>query len=641
MKNFLKRFFSVALCFILLFGIVSCGKTSGNGENPSTPADPSSDQEEEQKYTDYMLVSEGRSDYKIVLSENADGRIRIAAQELIEFFMESTGIRLETVYDTASVPDYYISLGRNRLLDAAGISPDYQRLGLNGYTLKTSGKNVFISGGGQYGTLFGVYEFLRRSVGYEYYAEGCYSLWKNARDVRLPDFDLDVVPDIQQLMANYGVTRNDMQTGRRLGVEAWNEIWMDVDGSMWHNTLKYVPYDEAHPDWFSRGDEGDKHYQLCLSNEEMYEQAFLPKLKQVISDNPDLYNISITQMDRNFWCRCDDCKADFEKYGTDSGNMIKFINKCARDVKAWLKEKGDEREITFVMFAYHKATEPPVKELPDGTYEPIDDDVILDDNVAVWYAPIYAKWTESLTSEANDRYYQYGKKWQAVASQVFFWAYETNFSQYLVPYNTFNSMQDNFRFYKELNTKMLFSQGQFNQQGSVCFNNLKVYLQSKLRWNVNEDVVKLTQNWFDNYFGEASNAMKELYDTLRLCMAWQEAPKADGGLEYEGGVYSPSSSREYWSKGILDQMTARINEAYAAVSYLQTEDRALYTKICDRICLESIFIRYLQLSIYSGYYSSDELYEMRKTFKTDAIRLGVSNLTEGKTLDTFYGAWKI
>ena len=643
MKKNILRLFALLFCLLLAFGAVSC---KGDPQIPTPPEPGPGDEEQEQKYTDYLLVSGGESSYVIVVPENAGERVMIAADEMSELFLESTGVGLE-VYSDADIrygSRDMIVLGDSRFLADAGIAPDYGELGINGYLLKTSGKNVFIAGGQQYGTLFGVYEFLRRSLGYEYYAEDCYVIEKNAREVRLPDFDLNVTPDIQQLMANYGVTRNNQKVGRRLGVEAWNEIWISINGAFSHNTQIYVPWTEygaEHPDWFSRGDEGDNHYQLCLSNEEMYQQAFLPKLKEVISENPYIHNVSITQMDKNYWCRCEDCRADYERYGTDAGNMIKFINKCSRDITAWLKESGQERELTFVMFAYHKTTEPPVKTLSDGSYAPIDEEVILEDNVAVWYAPIYAKYTDSFYEESNALYYDYGKKWQTVAGQMFIWAYETNFSQYLTPFNTFNSMQENYRFYKELNTKMLFSQGQFNQQGSVCFNNLKVYLQSKLRWDVNANVEALTQAWFDNYFGPASRDMKKFYDDLRLCFAWQEAPKSEGGLEYEGGIYSPSTTRTYWTKGTLDQFTDSINRAYSAIEGLKQSDPALYAKISDRICLESISVRYLQLSIYSNLYSTSELYEMRKSFRSDAIRLGVSNLTEGKSLDTFYGAWVI
>lgn len=617
----------------------ACGKKPDGPDGPDGPDVPTPPAvDDEQKMTDYFIVEDGQCSYKIVSPDDADRRIITAGDELKLFFSQSTGIQLDEVSESELASDYsgnMIVLGETAQTRAAGITVDHDTIGVNGYQMKTVGKNVYITGGIEYGTLFGVYEFLRRTLDYEIYAADCWTIRENAKTVQLPDFDLKVVPEIQQIMANYGAVRNDVEFGLRMGYQKWEEIWMYVDGANCHNTLKYVPVDKYgtdHPEWFSE----DKK-QICMSNEEMYQQVLLPRLKEVIDANPDLLNVSVTQMDDNSWCTCKDCKADFEKYGTDAGNMIKFINKCARDIKAWLKERGTERKINFVLFAYHKTTNAPaVFNEVTKKYEPIDEDVICDEDVVVWYAPIYSVWKDSFYEPSNATEYENSQKWDAVCKTKFVWAYETCFSQYLVPFNTFNSMQDNFRFYKEIDTQMLFSQGQFNQQSSNGFNNLKIFLNTKLRWNVNADLAKLTQEFFDNYFGAASDAMMGYFDTLRRWWTYQEEV-----LNYPGTVYATTTSEKWWTVGILDKFDEYIQEAYKAIEYLKDEDIALYETIYDHICLESITNRYLSLALYSTLYSSNDLYEMRRAFRADVLRLNIGRLKENGALESFYSSWAI
>ena len=68
--------------------------------------------------------------------------------------------------------------------------------------------------------------------------------------------------------------------------------------------------------------------------------------------------------------------------------------------------------------------------------------------------------------------------------------------------------------------KYMFDQGQFNQSVGTDWFRLKEYLTAKLQWNVNQDMDTLIDNFFTNYFKNASVSMKNFFDSQQLHHTW-------------------------------------------------------------------------------------------------------------------------
>lgn len=632
-----KRIIITAVIILLVIATTSAIAFSCKNKPSSDDSSDNDNKTTVIEWTDSYLVRNGVGNYTAVLPDEADARTQKAYDELSEFFTRATGsvIELKTEKDvTYSDSAKLIILGKcETLWEKAGFSPDVDLLGLNGFILKTVGDNMFVVGGTQYGTLFGVYELLRYEFGYEAYSTSCVKIDTGVRDKKLAKLSVTKIPDIQQMQSHFGNLADDSEGAIRMGFESTEDVWILVKGSNVHNFYSYVSPDDwkDHPEWFLND-------QLCLLNEEMYSEAFLPALKEAIRSNPSLSNISITQRDKDRWCNCDKCLAEHKKYGTDAGIMIKFMNKASADINEWMKTEFPGRKMRFVFFAYHSTTtNPPVKyNEKTKEYEAIDNEVVCADDVAVYFAPIYADFTKSLYDESNRSFLVAAEGWKAVCKTMFVWSYETNFSQYLVPYNTFNSMQDNYRFFKEYNVAMLFNQGQVNNGNSTAFNHLKIWLDSKLRWDVNADYEALINEFFDNYFGAASASMKQYFDDLRIWFNHQE-----NYLGISGSIYANTQTRKFWTKGVLDGFMRSIEQAQDDIAALERSDPYAYSAIGDRIALESVSVRYLLFKIYASDYSETEMYELKKGLKNDLIRLGISRLTEKTTIDNLFSGWDL
>ena len=120
------------------------------------------------------LVNEGESTYKIVIPKQADGLVQVAAGEFNKFLSESTGVSLPVVTeDEINAGDNYISIGETTLLKETDITHEYDELGRDGYKIVTEGDNLYLIGGGEYGSLYAVYGLLEYLIDYDFFAQYC------------------------------------------------------------------------------------------------------------------------------------------------------------------------------------------------------------------------------------------------------------------------------------------------------------------------------------------------------------------------------------------------------------------------------------------------------------------------------------
>ena len=122
------------------------------------------------------LANGGATEYKIVIPADASGLVRIASSDFNLFFSKSTGVSIPVITDSEVTGDgSYISVGETTLLQNTNISYSYDELGRDGYKIITKGDDLYLIGGAEYGTLYAVYELLEILVGFDFFAEDCYT----------------------------------------------------------------------------------------------------------------------------------------------------------------------------------------------------------------------------------------------------------------------------------------------------------------------------------------------------------------------------------------------------------------------------------------------------------------------------------
>lgn len=617
----MKKLFSLILCAtVLLTCIGGCKNQDGSTLDGSI------------SYSDTVLAENGKTNYKIIIPTNAGNKTNLAASELAKFFRQATyaELELETGNQQYSDSACYISIGENSYSNSANLSYSAEALGSEGYHIETKGNSIFICGGGDSGNLYGVYDLLNMLFGLEFYSND-EIFFETKFKLFLPMLNYSESPDFENRIIYTGAVINDRQFQQYTRTTSWEEAWTGVGGT--HSSFKLIGGKdvEAHPDWYARtlAEDGtvlEYYNQLCFTNPEVIDALTKGVLDQ-LDRYPDRENVMVGIEDNRQYCCCPDCAAMMQEYGNSAAaSVIKCVNHIAAEVEEHLAGTG--RTVRVVMFAYYGYLDAPVTQTADGTFAPIDDTVVLADNAGVMIAPIDSDYAHSYyETDYNTAERRAFQQWTALTDSIYLWTYTTNFSYMLTPYDAFNAMQENFQFFKEHNVKYFYAQGQYANVQTTGFIDLQTYLQSKLLWDVDENVEMLTDNFFKNYFKEASDPMRMYYEELRAHYAYLRT------LGVNGGIFFDIEVKDYWSYALLQRWQGYCDEAYAAIEPLKETDPETYQKVYDRICQESIAIRHLTASFYKGMYSDTEYAEYVKTLKEDLKRLNISTMREHHSVD--------
>lgn len=617
----MKKIFAIFLAITLCFSVVGCKPSKEEGK-------------ENGRYnvaeTTHKIVENGNSDYSIVVSDSADKTVVQAAEEFNYFYKMATGIELSVISDVetsfANDKKLFI-LGENAISISAGVSVDEYVKGTQGYTLKTKGKSVFILGGTPIGTLYGVYEFLHVTFGFDAYREDEFGIEENVQNKVLYDFDITEKPDFEYRATGYRkIVKGDYATRLRMN---YKTDFMLVGGKDVHNAIYYIPpakHQSEHPKWYATdsGELAFRHLCYTAHGDEtefaLMQEAVVNSMKTVILSNPNLDHISFTQADNNKdWCSCDACTASIAHYGgCKIAPIIVFTNGVAKQIKEWLKEVAPERKVTILIFAYVVTSDAPVKyDSKSKTYSPIDEKVVMEDNLGVYYAPITANFYEDINAQSNASVKEIFKKWSVLTENIYLWSYSFNISAYYCFFDTFSSLSENYKFFNEMGTKYIFDQSQYDASNVTAFNKLKAYLVGKVSWKASYDVEELTQKYFDNVFKDAAEPMRAYYDELVEYYAEAYSQHKVSGDFYDQAIMSSA----VWTRIRLEKWMGYIDNAREKIAKYETSNPELFTKLSDRITEESISLRFLYIKLHGSRLSASVKEEMTNSLRADMKRL--------------------
>ena len=569
------------------------------------------------------------------------------AQEELSYFLSRAGI--EIVSD--DVIHNFISIGRTIELELAGIKADKAALGLSGYIIKSFNGSLYICGGSPIGTLFGVYDFLSKAIGYKRYAED--EIHFDRIDyLSLDGFDYCGKPEFEYpyISTTMFVGKERCHFNRLKLVHPWIEFPM-------HNSFVLVPPDKyraEHPEWYAVDEQGKFVHQLNYNctDEKLLETVF-DGLKDVLisSYKPDKYREELTYLmfgieDYTEWDRRKESLDLLEKYGTDSASLIKFVNRLADKMKDWMAGNQPDRDVKLCIFAYQPTKKPPVLYNPDGSLKrdcngkaiPVDQSVVLRDNVVVRLAPIEANWFVPFDAEENQWVADLFEGWAAVAKNITAYVYSNNFFSQYANLNNFDAVKADYKFLKKYNCTHVYDQFLTSGHLSPCFTNYRMFLQSNLMWNLELDVDDLTEDFFNNYYKDAKEPMLRYFNELKdNYRRWKEL-----GLNGECN-YVFLYFQELWTKECLLRWLGYLDEAYGTIAkYFNQKQSSLYHKLYDRITMESCGLRFLYLTLYGAEDMSEkEIYDYKLNLFEDLLRFDMQPRNAGYNLENLRKEWKI
>ncbi|MCL2305900.1 MAG: DUF4838 domain-containing protein, partial [Planctomycetaceae bacterium] len=452
-----------------------------------------------------FLVKDGKTDFKIVLSDSPQPIEQSAAKELKTYLNEITGIGW-TVASEKDVPENapQILIGNSDRARKLFPEIDPEKIPYDGIEVHLKGDKLLLTGHKQRGTLYAVNTFLEDVLGVRWWTSTEQMVPKH-QTFELKPLSISYAPKLIYREAYYK-DAFDPIFATRMKCNGSNErIAPEYGGHhrfvyFVHSFFPLIPPDKyfaEHPEWFSEinGERKHERAQLCLTNDEMRIELTKNAIKS-LRKNPGAQFISISQNDWYGYCTCEKCNKIAEEEESQSGPLIRFVNQVAEEIEK------EFPEVFVETLAYQYTRKPPKLVKPR-------------ENVVVRLCTIECSFVQPLLGEQNRSLCDDMEGWSNIAHQLFVWDYVTNFSSYILPHPNLRSLAPNIRFFVDHGTIGLFEQGD-----SYCtvgdFVRMRNWVISKLMWDPALDEKELFREFLVGYYGSEKvyEILTEYFDTL-------------------------------------------------------------------------------------------------------------------------------
>ncbi len=472
---------------------------------------------------DLVLVRNGVSSHRICIPETASARTATAADTLRSYLRCISGADLPIVRSSHPTGPCIVF----DLTDSASTDSNAQPLGRDGFHIRSTDSNLFLTAGTDCGLQNAVYTFLESYLGCRRYSTSFQVIPET------PTIILSPVDDRQVPALAFR-----MQDIRHTSYNAWHKLSEPNEWGLFVHTFKdLVPaekYFADHPEYFSECN-GVRvaDAQLCLSNPDVY-RIVLDELRHRMQENPDARYWSVSQNDTYVPCNCDACRARDSAEGSPSGSLIHFVNRVAREFP--------DKVISTLAYQYSRSA--PAHVRPES-------------NVNIMLCSIECNRCKPIPDDpANASFVKDIKDWNRIADNILIWDYVIQFRNLVSPFPNLSILQPNIRFFVDNGITAVFEQGVATMQGE--FAELRVYLLAKLLWNPNINVDSVMTDFLDGYYGDAAPFVREYIDIM------QDALERSGeDLSIYGYPYP--SDNGYLSEQMLNRYDVLFAQAENAV----------------------------------------------------------------------------
>ncbi|MHC4398480.1 MAG: DUF4838 domain-containing protein [Planctomycetota bacterium] len=454
-----------------------------------------------------VLADNGRSDYRIVVADDASPSTRHGAQELQAFLGEMGGAKLPIVADTEPVAEREILLGNNARLRNLELNVDFDELGHEGYVIRTIGKRLVIAGGDLRGTMYGVYGLLEDHLGCRWFAPGVSRIPKHKRLAVGPVDDKQIPALEYREPFTYDCFDGDWCARNRVNsssgrLEAKHGGKVRFGGGFFVHTFnRLVPpdkYFDDHPEYFSlvKGKRLKERSQLCCTHDDVI-RICTEGILEAMRAQPDAFVFSVSQNDWHNYCECETCQELAKREDSQIAPVLHLVNRVAETVEKEFPEKAVET------LAYQWTRRPPKAMRPRP-------------NVIVRLCSIECCFSHPLATcdgEANQKFRDDIRRWAKVSNRLWVWDYVTDFRHYLLPFPNQRVRNDNIRFFVKNNVKGIFEQDTYNTPHSELAA-LGGYVTAKLLWNPHYDEDKAVDEFLEGYYGKAAQPIRNYIDAL-------------------------------------------------------------------------------------------------------------------------------
>jgi|GEM_PF-405394 len=563
-----------------------------------------------------VLIDNGSTDYRIVISKNALPVETTAARTLAKYLKEMSSVEIEIATDESEPAEKEIVIGVTDRDSETGI--DRAEYGDDGVRIFTREKKLYLTGGRARGALYAVYTLLEDYLGCRWFTETLTVIPESGRIAIPADTDYTYVPcfKLRQTYWMFSTMYPDYCAAHKLhGVMAYmSDEYGGAAGEYCVNSVHTLQWlitadmFEEHPEYFGCDENGIRsvNRQPCLSNGDV-----LDIVTQYALNYFAVYgNIcSISQNDGQSFCQCEKCKALKKAHGnTDSACMINFVNKVAEIVRQ--QYPGARLET----LAYQDTLTPPTN-------------LEVNENIVIRMCPINGCVLHDFDDPACEKNRTFDKAlkgWAELTDNIYMWNYSTNFQYYYALFPNITTLQARYKYFRDNNIIAVFDNGCGENMVPAEFHELRTYLVLKLLWDPDTNIERQISEFCDAYYGEAGKDVVEFIHSFEKDVnGFNPATMSVCHMTCQDGGESLEKNSALTEKEIrgLDKIMER------------AENRALTSEEAKRLEGVSIGWRFFKCGTFAGEFNwfspktnpeekARELYEDMKAY-------GIEILTEG------------
>jgi len=452
-------------------------------------------------------------EWDIVVGQGASAPARYAAGEFQAVFARAAGVTLPIV----EVPQRragHVFIGRSAMPHAGAMAIDPDALAPEQFRIRRDGHGIAVSGGSPRATLYGVYSVLEDYLGVRFLTPDHTHVPRLDPNAQLPTIDRTDAPAFEWRCSYFAANLRSPAFAVRMRDNTVHSDDPNLGGSTHvslvnHTFNEQIPsrtYGREHPEYFAeiggkrrirpQGDDwSSEGTQPCLTNPDVLRIVTEHVLRE-IARKGDRANVSVSQNDNFYYCRCPRCQELNEREGTPMAAQLQFVNRIADTVAA------SDANVRVGTLAYQHTRRPPT------TIHPRD-------NVEIWLCSFEACVLHPLDDPncpVNARFERDLRTWSERSKHLYVWNYNINFRDLLLPFPNLLSMGPNLRHLAAAGVKGVFMYGCGGCGGE--FSDLRNYVGSRLLWDPKRDTTELVNEFLSLHYRSAAPPLRRYLDLL-------------------------------------------------------------------------------------------------------------------------------
>ncbi len=288
------------------------------------------------------LISNGKSDYVIVLPDDAIPAEVTAANELKTYIKSIAGVELPVVRAKEFKHGKMLAVGFNSKLPDNLKAEKWGALGPEELIISSDGNIVLLGGGRPRGSLYAVYQFLEMQ-GVHWYTPTYTHIPAN-KSIAVPQKTIRHASPFIERSGVFGngetpqwAARNRMNTFILWGNPGVKYGGGFRQGPDMHTFFRLIGTGELkhHPDWVAEVDGkrltvfANNNWGLCLSNP-VVRRILIDRTLAYLRKHPEINTVWMGQNDGSPYCTCEKCKKFYAEHGNHpSSMMIMLLNELA------------------------------------------------------------------------------------------------------------------------------------------------------------------------------------------------------------------------------------------------------------------------------------------------------------------------